>query len=110
MITDDERREVASGLRRQVKILGSRMDACEFAHYGADVIDPDCELWWDKMMLHLADLIDRPTCRLELTAVETYGNIKVKIYECSECGGSCEEIYGKYAHCPHCGAEVIDND
>lgn len=34
MITNDERREVASGLRRQVKILGSRMDACEFAHYG----------------------------------------------------------------------------
>lgn len=60
------------------------------------------------MMLHLADLIDRPTCRLELTAVEIYGNIKVKIYECSECGGSCEEIYGKYAHCPHCGAEVED--
>ena len=44
----------------------------------------------------------------DLYAVETYGNIKVKIYECSECGGSCEEIYGKYAHCPHCGAEVED--
>lgn len=51
---------------------------------------------------------DRPTCRLDLTDVETYGNLKVRIYECSECGRTCEEIYGKYERCPHCGAEVID--
>lgn len=52
---------------------------------------------------------DRPTCRLDLTDVETYGNLKVRIYECSECGRTCEEIYGKYERCPHCGAEVIDD-
>lgn len=51
---------------------------------------------------------DRPTCRLDLTDVETYGNTKVRIYECSECGRTCEEIYGKYERCPHCGAEVIE--
>lgn len=50
---------------------------------------------------------DRPTCRLDLTDIETYGNLKVRIYECSECGRTCEEIYGKYERCPHCGAEVI---
>ena len=53
---------------------------------------------------------DRPTCRLDLTDVETYGNLKVRIYECSECGRTCEEIYGKYERCPHCGAEVIDGN
>lgn len=53
---------------------------------------------------------DRPTCCLDLTDVETYGNLKVRIYECSECGRTCEEIYGKYERCPHCGAEVIDDD
>ena len=58
----------------------------------------------------LADLIDRPTCHLELTDVETHGNTKVRIYECSECGRSCEEIYGKYDRCPHCGAVVVDAD
>ena len=42
-----------------------------------------------KMMSHPAGLIDRTACRLEPTAVETYGDIKVKTYECSECGGSC---------------------
>lgn len=57
----------------------------------------------------LADFIDRPTCRLELTDVETHGNAKVRIYECSKCGRTCEEIYGKYERCPHCGAEVIDD-
>lgn len=53
---------------------------------------------------------DRPTCRLDLTDVETYGNLKVRIYECSKCGRTCEEIYGKYERCPYCGAEVIDGD
>lgn len=53
---------------------------------------------------------DRPTCRLDLTDVETYGNLKVRIYECSECGRTCEEIYGKYERCPYCGAEVIDGN
>lgn len=58
----------------------------------------------------LADLIDRPTCHLELTDVETHGNTKVRIYECSKCGRPCEEIYGKYERCPHCGAVVVDAD
>lgn len=58
----------------------------------------------------LAAFIDRPTCRLELTDIETHGNAKVRIYECSECGRTCEEIYGKYERCPHCGAVVVDED
>lgn len=53
---------------------------------------------------------DRPTCHLDLIDVETYGNLKVRIYECSKCGRTCEEIYGKYERCPHCGAEVIDGN
>lgn len=58
----------------------------------------------------LADLADRPTCHLDLTDTETHGNAKVRCYECSECGGACEEIYGKYERCPHCGAEVVSGD
>ena len=26
----------------------------------------------------------------------------------SDCGRTCEETYGEYGHCPHCGAEVED--
>lgn len=51
----------------------------------------------------------RQTCRLDLTDTEIYGNIKVRTYECSECGRSCEEVYGKYERCPHCGRIVIDD-
>lgn len=57
-----------------------------------------------------AGVDNRSTCRLELTDVEAHGNAKVRIYECSECGRTCEEIYGKYERCPHCGAVVLNED
>lgn len=53
---------------------------------------------------------DCPTCRLDLTDTEIYGNVKVRTYECSECGMSCEEVYGKYERCPHCGRIVVEDD
>lgn len=112
MISDDDRREVAERLRE----LPSTADA-----------DGCCTVWdilfalgmkasdaigfvpTDNAM-RLADLIDRPTCSLDLTDVETYGNAKVRTYECSECGRSCEEMYGEYERCPHCGARVVRGD
>lgn len=56
-----------------------------------------------------AGVDSHPTCRLELTDTEIHGSAKVRIYECSECGRPCEEIYGKYERCPHCGAVVEDD-
>ena len=112
MITDEERREIAEELRTRRDCNG--FDECdECQELSLRLFDDTLALCgpeeagahrWEA----LADLIDRPTCRLELTAVETHGNTKVKIYECSRCGRTCEEIYGKYEHCPHCGAVVID--
>lgn len=103
MITDEERREVAEKMRGY--------DVSEFKE-SAIVPFLDClgvgYLNWREVLDSLADLIDRPTCRLDLTDVETHGNTKVRIYECSECGRTCEEIYGKYERCPHCGAVVLD--
>lgn len=58
MPTDDERREVARRLRGQAKKLGPNMDAHEFAHYTADVIDVNECMTWYEMTLLLADLID----------------------------------------------------
>ena len=60
MITDDERREVARRLRGQAKMLGPNMDAPEFAHYTADVIDVNECMTWYEMELRLADLIEPP--------------------------------------------------
>ncbi|OUN47330.1 hypothetical protein B5G20_05025 [Collinsella sp. An7] len=65
MATDDERRRVAERLRATAKWLGGNMDAHEFAHYGADAIDPDNEIArWDEMTYRLADLIE-PSCDRE---------------------------------------------
>lgn len=52
----------------------------------------------------------RETCRLDLTDVETHGTVKLRIYECSRCGRTCEEAYGKYERCPHCGAMVFEKE
>lgn len=117
MPTNDERREVADGLRRQVKRLGPQMDAHEFAHYGADVIDSDNEiLRWDQMMLRLADLIEpeERTCRN--IADETYREFG-EPFKCSECGADphdgenffCGFSSGEHdwRFCPNCGARVV---
>ena len=61
MISDEERREVARRLRGQAKKLGPNMDAHEFAHYTADVIDVNECMTWYEMELRLADLIE-PSC------------------------------------------------
>ena len=58
MVTDDERREVARRLQGQAKKLGPNMDAPEFAHYTADVIDVNECMTWYEMELRLADLIE----------------------------------------------------
>lgn len=112
MTTDEELRDVAEELRARHNCRGfDQCDECQqlslrlFGDTLALCQLDNCDAhYWET----LADLIDRPTCRLELTDTETHGNVKVRIYECSECGRTCEEIYGKYERCPHCGAVVED--
>ena len=105
MISDDERREVAARMREIMRDDPHGWLDIMVSRAVADVLGEGVTVGET-----LADLIDRPTCRLELTDVETHGNAKVRIYECSECGRTCEEIYGKYERCPHCGADVVADD
>lgn len=124
MISDEERREVAARMRNQLTFMRKNK---EYYKYDLDIVECGNRTYrniagsvekygnvYEGNYIHiverLADLIDIPTCRLELTDVETHGNAKVRIYECSECGRTCEEIYGKYERCPHCGTEVVDED
>lgn len=108
MVTDNQRREVAARIRELMSeclilplfvVIVQAINDCLPEEEGA-------------YAFILADLIEpqRKTCRLDLTDTETHGNAKVRIYECSECGRTCEEIYGKYERCPHCGAEVVEDD
>lgn len=110
MISDEKRRRAVNELRKASTGAYRHVDALDVI---AGAVGVDAEGKFSREIeketyAALADLIDRPTCSLELTDVETYGNAKVRIYECSECGMTCEEIYGRYERCPHCGAEVRD--
>lgn len=125
MISDDKRRKAAANLRslddeakaliveQMHKLTYEEIDASLVLMLGLFVAVDAAGLemkqsgnFWDL----LADLIDRPTCRLDLTDVETHGNVKVRIYECSRCGRTCEDVYGKYERCPHCGGMVVEDD
>lgn len=125
MISDDKRRKAAANLRslddeakaliveQMHKLTYEEIDASLVLMLGLFVAVDAAGLemkqsgnFWDL----LADLIDLPTCRLDLTDVETHGNVKVRIYECSRCGRTCEDVYGKYERCPHCGGVVVDDD
>lgn len=109
MPTNDERREVADGLRRQVKRLGPQMDAHEFAHYGADVIDAYSELRWDQMMLRLADLIEpeERTCRV----IMKWDGLDGRDHVCSKCGTYFDDKkWHEQKFCPNCGARVVANE
>lgn len=56
----------------------------------------------------LADLNDVPTTVLDFTEVtRTVHGEEVRGWECRECGQSCEEMYGAYEYCPHCGRKVV---
>lgn len=110
MVTDEERREAIENLRCLSYMNRVRYKEEFYELLDETVMEPDTGYHeMNDVFERIADLIDRPTCHLELTDVETHGNVKVRIYECSECGRPCEEIYGKYERCPHCGAVVEDD-
>ena len=108
MVTDNQRREVAQRLRKQAAYCDGSLS--EWWQRLQDTVTGEIDFADPKKTFEAtADLNDRPTCYLKLPDTETHGNAKVRIYECSECGRTCEEIYGKYERCPHCGAEVLDD-
>lgn len=125
MIGDSERREVAANLRhlddetcaliyeRMHRLTNEELAGNAVLNIGLCMAMGEAGFdtktlgdFWDL----LADLIDVPTTVLDLTDVETHGNAKVRIYECSRCGRTCEDVYGKYERCPHCGAVVVEDD
>ncbi len=53
------------------------------------------------------ELADIQTTVLDLTETTwTVHGEEVRGWECRECGQSCEEMYGEYEYCPHCGRRV----
>lgn len=53
------------------------------------------------------EIADMPTTTLDLTETTcTVHGEEVRGWERRECGQSCEEMYGEYEFCPHCGRKV----
>lgn len=109
MITDEERRVVASSLRESAnvggartlkrelaKALGIRLDACtsEGSH--------------TKILRGLAELIDRPTCQMVECTID-HGSRSCGM-RCTACGKEFEHMKPGFGwrFCHSCGAEVVD--
>lgn len=106
MISDEKRREVAKKMREY--------DVAEFKE---SAIVPFLECLgigyvnWRGILDELADLIDRPTCRIGYVPCSADRS-------CSACGvtfstgtyqgGDHEEH--EFMFCPNCGAEVVSSD
>ena len=107
MISDEERRAMADSLRHDAAYENGSLSEW-WGRLQYIILDEDDFPNPEKLFNSLADLIDRPTCHMDLTEtiVTVYGEIC--IWKCSVCGQECEEINGVYEYCPHCGAEVLD--
>lgn len=108
MISDKERREVAAKLRENAGLPSRLPNEYSIEVKSALVLSKllDCIDCSDDVFLHLADLIDRPTCK---NSEYLYDG---SFFECSECGERWELSCGSPADnnlnfCPRCGAEVV---
>lgn len=108
MISDDKRREIAARLR----ITKSECESRDYPWMVEDLLQAlGFERYEDAengIFDRRADLIDVPTTVLDLTeTTRTVHGEEVRVWECRECGQSCEEMYGEYEYCPHCRRKVV---
>lgn len=116
MISDSERREVARTLRLmcESEIPTSDMytlldetdrdhQACAIALCGAVGFAVSDEPSIREVILHLADLIDRPTCHISETDHEFEDSVR-----CDRCQVTFSRPWEPFKFCPSCGAEVIE--
>lgn len=107
MITDEERRNVAANIRnaanRRKDDLQDDPDYSPFAAFYA-VFCGVRGFPHYKDLLHLADLIDRPTTTRHGKFKTKYGR---KTPCCEVCGYSIGDM--RWNHCPKCGAAIVDD-
>ena len=113
MISDTERREVASKLRGLDEYIDRVPSMCTKQEHNAMALAAIRAVVGKGDIFHrLADLIDRPTCR---NAGDDY------MFKCSACGAEFEPVtvngneYGevfytplKPLYCSACGAEAVE--
>lgn len=111
MITDDERREMANELRRHaaysIGSLGEWWQRLQEIVTGEiDFANPQ------ETYRAIADLIDRPTCRIvhdENRDCDVCTNCSTS-FELAEFDYADANVFEGYSYCPKCGAEVLEDD
>lgn len=107
MITDDVRREAAKELR-ELAIPGCIRYAEEFYEELREIVASDLDGSFDGVANSLADLIDRPTCKIILVGElrTAYGKpitgINGYVLSC----GHPAVGFEKPEYCPKCGTKV----
>lgn len=103
MITDEERRNVAANIRNAAnRHKDDLQNGPDYSPFAALYVMSCAVRGFPryKDLLHLADLIDRPTCHL----IEDEDGRTA----CSECG--CAALYMSDAtYCPDCGGVIVDD-
>ena len=118
-ISDAERREVAAALRVKSKETKGMRERAKDDFLIPTMVDGNLYstmrmrairscIGQGDIFERLADLIDRPKCHMDRTDThKTAEGLEIRSWECDRCGRTCEEVYGHYEFCPHCGAKVI---
>ena len=103
MISDDERREVAKRMRSYSHDFDFG-DSDPFWYVAKAAFgNVDAHTYY-SVFARLADLIDRPTCRICATDHEYEDSVR-----CDRCRMTFRRPLEPFKYCPNCGAEVKDD-
>ena len=111
MITDDERREMANELRRRAAYSSGSLG--EWWQRLQEIVTGEIDFANPQETYRaIADLIDRPTCRIvhdENRDCDVCTNCSTS-FELAEFDYADANVFEGYSYCPKCGAEVVEDD
>lgn len=110
MISDDQRREVARRLRSVTREELRYVFLEEILNFsvGGRCLDDEGDIDDGIILRRLADLIDRPTCRMVECTID-HGSRSWGM-RCTACGKEFEHVKPGFGwrFCPNCGAMVTE--
>lgn len=110
MITDDERHEMANELRRQAAYSSGSLG--EWWQRLQEIVTGEIDFANPQETYRaIADLIDRPTCRIvhdENRDCDVCTNCSTS-FELAEFDYADANVFEGYSYCPKCGAVVVDD-